>query len=335
MDEPSIPKYPKLRYPGDESVFWSELFAEDTDVVVMEKLDGANSRFRWTGDEWLFGSRNVLFHEDGDPLSLEECNEQFRHAIEYVRTLANTDVDYDLARYSFYGEAMHTHSIDYDAWDGRHPDIDGSIPNVIVFDVYDHDEGAFVDRDALVELTLDQGFRTPSYWTGSAAGIESRVQDDPEELIPESEFRDPDPEADTEFDQRGLAEGVVLRNVQTGEKAKLVHQSFKETNAMAFESPSQAQTEAGRFVATYVTDARIEKQVHKLIDEGDYDGVAMDMMSELPRRVLTDVMAEEGWELLTNDVELTEDVKGEIRSKSSKQCVRTLKELLQTGGIRS
>jgi hypothetical protein len=327
-----IPKYPKLRYPGDAEVEWDSLFDDSGYVCVTEKLDGANLRLRWTGDEWLFGSRNVLFHDHGDPLPVDECNEQFRHAIRYVRQEASTDLDHpdlgDLDRYSLYGESMHKHSLDYDAWDGKHPDIESDVPNVVLFDAYDHENDEWLDFETVVGLSFNLELCVPNFRRVDASDVEHQVREDGEQMIPTSEFCYPDPASDDEFDQVGLAEGVVLRNTATGEKAKLVHPEFKEKNAIAFDDPAKAQTEAGTFVATYVAEPRIEKQVHKLVDEDDYDEPCMEMMQDLPRRVLTDVMAEEGWDILNNEIELTEDVKDAIRSRASKKCVRTLKSML-------
>jgi len=68
------------------------------------------------------------------------------------------------------------------------------------------------------------------------------------------------------------------------------------------------------------------------VDEGEYDRLQMPMMEDLPRRVLSDVMAEHGWELLTSDsIEVTwdDDFKSEVRSKASRRCSRVLKTEVQ------
>ena len=83
----------------------------------------------------------------------------------------------------------------------------------------------------------------------------------------------------------------------------------------------------------FVTEARIMKEAHKLVDEGEYDSLRMEMMEDLPRRVLQDIMEEEGWNLLRDEhnfkCEFDEHFKSSVRSKASRMCARTLKEELQ------
>jgi hypothetical protein len=56
----------------------------------------------------------------------------------------------------------------------------------------------------------------------------------------------------------------------------------------------------------------------------------MEMMEDLPRRVIKDIFEEEGWNFICNqdnvEIEMDNDTKSEIRSKTSKKCARILKE---------
>lgn len=325
-------KYPKIRYPSHESV--DGIFSRG-EIVVLEKIDGANFRFTYheDTDSLLFGTRNVVFSEDGEPLPKEECNSQFHHVIEYLQDRVDTDVFRDInptdgEQLVWYGESMHKHSIDYDAWGGQEPDIDGPIPNYIGFDIWDPNKGEFVPHDMVKQLHELLGLCTVPIveWVNA----DDFSADDAE--IPESHFREPDPDAENEFDRRGLAEGVVVKNVDLDIRTKVLHDEFKEKNAVTFNDTSKAQTEAGRFVAKYVTDARVEKMIHKTVDETEY-GYEMTMMEALPRRVLEDIMVEEGWEIMTDDIELDEDIKYQIRKKTSSKCARILKQTLQTQGL--
>ena len=65
-------KYPKIKYPTHEKT--DGLLTEGDEIVIQEKVDGAN--FRYTVDEdgeITFGSRNCV-----------NPDEQFEHAEEYV-----------------------------------------------------------------------------------------------------------------------------------------------------------------------------------------------------------------------------------------------------------
>lgn len=325
-------KYPKIKYPSHEAT--DGLLAAG-EVRFIEKYDGGNFRFRYKDGGLLMGSRNVEFSKQGDPLPYEEVNKAFRHVHRYLYN----EVDFDaLERHHeayedglvFFGEAMHTHSIDYDAWDGQEPDIESDVPNFVGFDVFDRASGEFLDWDTCVDIYGDIGLRTAQVY--QTVPVEDLTLSDLDEYeIPQSEFREPDPDTDTRFDRKGLAEGVVLRNDDTNVRAKIVHPEFKEKNAIAFEDKSKARTEAGKFIAQYVTTGRIRKHAHKIVDDPDteYDDLEMSMMELLPRRVLTDIMEEEGWEILGNDIELTEDSKYEIRSKASKKCARILRKMCE------
>jgi len=301
-------KFPKLRYPNHP----------DTDglkageVVVTEKLDGANFRFTWNDDhDLVVGTRNHEYDEDDENLP-----KAFRHAVEYIKE----EVQYKplFRRYTFFGEAMHLHSLEYEDVEYNvpskgSPHFGKGYPSVVLFDAYDNRDEKWLTWDSFKHLADLADLQTTQV-------IE---KGDPDELsfdVPEQSMFG------------GPPEGVVARRYDGTIRAKKVTDEFKETNATSFNDASKAQTEAGEFVATYITDARIEKMAHKLVDEGEYDRLEMAMMEDLPRRVLTDAMAENGWDLLTSgsiEVEWDDDFKGEVRSKASKKCARILKTLVQ------
>jgi hypothetical protein len=329
-DQLTLRKYPSLNYPSHEQC---EDLLSHGEIVFIEKLDGANFRFRLLDDETLLcGSRNVLFKENGSAAPLERVNENFRHTIRYLYKT----IDFEALRrvadqngtLSFHGESMHKHSIDYDAWEGQQPAIDGPMSNFVLFDIWSESEERWLSWDEVLDVSARIGLQTPKEIGRKPA---SEV-DESDQEIRRSEFREPDPDAETEFDRKGLAEGIVVRNDDLGIKAKLVHEEFKEVNAISFNDASKAHSESGRFVATYCTDARIRKIAYKLVDdpESDYTQLEMPMMEDLPKAVLQDLMEENAWEILNNDMELAADVKGQIRSKASKKCVRVLKNELNT-----
>lgn len=312
-------KFPKLRYPNDS----------ETDgvlsgmVAVTEKLDGANFRFSWDTDEdcLVVGTRNHEYRADDENLPTA-----FEHAVTYVQRELDTDpawrATFETGRWTFYGEAMHVHSLDYDDIDWQQPPkgsahvpLDSSIPNVVLFDA--RKDGEWVDWDEFKEAVE----------TGPFEHSRIIAEDNGERLQDRGDLDIPD-----ESMFGGQPEGIVVRRFDGAVRAKKVSEDFREKNAISFESPSKAQTDAGQFVAAFVTESRIEKMAHKLVDRGEYDQLEMPMMEDLPREVLKDVMGEEAWNLLTSggfEGVWDDDFKGEVRSKTSKKCARTLKALCQ------
>lgn len=325
-------KYPKIRPLGHEDT--DGILSMGT-VVILEKIDGAN--FRWKLHEngnLLFGSRKTLFKEHGEPAPFDRINKSFRPAVQEVKDTVDIDVLRDILTDTgslwFFGESLHKHTLNYDAWNGRHPDIESEIPNYLGFDVYAEEDSRFLSHSEVVDIHEKLNLSTvPLINRGDASEftVESIT-------VPESKYRTPDPDADNEFDKKGLAEGVVIKNTDLDLRAKLVADKFEETHdtwtANTPKEVSEARRIANIFTNQYATDARIQKIANKLVDEGKYDQLEMGMMQDLPRRVAEDIFAEHGWELLNND-ELTLDKlsKEEIRSKLSKKCSRVLTQAIQ------
>ncbi|AGF91237.1 hypothetical protein HAPG_00051 [Halorubrum phage GNf2] len=306
-------KFPKIRYPSDPETDG----LHNGEVVVTEKLDGANFRFCWDRDNGLrVGSRNHTYDADD-----ENTPKAFRHAVEYVEQqidAAPPDKVSVIEGVTFYGEALHLHSLQYDGIDyynpskgSPHPPLDSDTPNVVLFDA--RRDGEWLGWDEFAELVSLTPFTT----------TEVLERGNPDELS----FAVPD-----ESIFGGQPEGIVARRVDGTVRAKKVTDDFKEKNGQAFNNPTEAQSDAGSFVAAYITDERVLNIAHKLVDEGEYEAMKMDMMADLPREVLKDAMAENGWELLTSggfEGQWHDDFKGEVRSKASKKCARVLKTELQ------
>lgn len=304
-------KFPKIKYPNDDET--DGLMAGE--VVVTEKIDGANFRFTWEDEELHIGTRNHTY-----PAADENVPKAFEHAVEYIEQVAE---GWDMGRgwsedVVFYGEAMHLHSLEYDDIDYHSPNkgsphvpLDSDVPNVVLFDVMI--DGEWADWDEFIDIVETSPFEH----------TEILERGDPDDLT----FDVPD-----ESTFGGPPEGIVARRTDGSVRAKKVTDEFKERNSVSFNDPTKAQSDAAEFVAAYVTEPRIEKMAHKLVDEGEYDQIQMQMMEDLPRRVLTDVMAEEGWNLLTSgsiEAEWDDEFKGEVRSKASKKCARVCKTLCQ------
>jgi len=301
-------RYPSLNYPAEVD----GLGAGDT-VYVQEKLDGANFRFmlrdhldeEYEPDRKLvFGSRNVVWkHEVDVANAFSDHTETGEGALEYIRDTINVGMmrmfDSENDGIVVYGEAMHPHTLEYQ-WT--------EVPRVVIYDMWKMGEQTFVHPYALKAKCRSLGLAWSPYVDEVPTDHYGEVS------VPQSAYRD------------GKAEGVVLKNPSTGARAKIVTDEFKEKHDGPSPSLSNV-TDTDVVVDTYVTSARIEKQAHKLVDEGQWDELQMEMMADLPEAVVRDAMDEEaGSIVMENNYEI--DTR-ELRSKASTKCARVLRGLLQ------
>lgn len=299
-------KYPKIRYPSDV-----DDLLEDGTINVVEKLDGGNFRFKYEDGVMYYGTRNHIYTD------IDDVPKMFKPVVKYIEETIDWEVLTEkMPGVWHYGEAMVPHTLSYDR---------ENTPLFIGFDVYVPNSDYWLRYRAAKDVFDQLGFEMAPL-VGS--------YDEPRELpstieVPVSEYRVPDPDKEREIDQLGLAEGVVIRNEASGARSKVVHPEFKERNAEVFGDSQEPMTDAQKFVREYVTKARIRKHAHKLIEQGHYDNMKMEMMERLPRRVLTDVMEEHAWEIFMSDYDLDSDARGSIRSETSQKCARVLKELCQ------
>lgn len=285
---------------------------EEGDIVVQEKLDGANFRFTRQGDDIIFGSKNAEFiDEEGKPLPVEECNHQFQHAVEYV--LDKVDAD-DLPRDCpvYFGEAMHKHTMSYD-WE--------SIPDFIGFNIYWEDDDRFAYPELAVGMFRDIGLASVPVSEKLTADefYENYVTSegiDREALIPEKEYGE------------GRAEGVVLVNHHEGEhnQVKIHSKEFREKEKTPNTPSKDNPTDTDKLVDTYCTEMRIKKTAHKFLDEGEWDDLQMEMMADLAPRVIDDIWEEEHTNIAYKN--WTIDM-ADVRSKVSSRCASTLKDMME------
>lgn len=309
-------KFPKIRYPSDPETDG----LHNGEVVVTEKLDGANFRFTWD-DGLVVGTRNHTYDVDDENLP-----KAFGHTVEYLQKQLESAsqqflTSFKSGRWTFYGEAMHFHSLDYDDIDWHtphkgspHVPIESDLPNVVLFDIWDNEKEQWESWDHVLNIISQSPFEP-------TVVLERGDPDNLSFEVPEQSMFG------------GSPEGIVARRVDGTVRAKKVTDDFKEKNGVVFEDPSKAQSDAGSFVAAYVTEERILNVAHSLVDEGLYEQFKMEMMEDLPRETLKDTMAENGWELVTSggfEGQWDDDFKAEVRSKTSKKCARVLKTELQS-----
>jgi len=272
--------YHKIKRLGDEEN--KEIFTNPEDeIIIQEKIDGGNFRFAILNGKLIFGSRTQqLTNDEGEDTNL---NKNFKRCVEFVREkLTNCPHAFDL-NLIFFGECCVKHTISYD-WD--------KIPPFLGFDIYDIKEERYLDYRECYELYTSFGLPMVPLVGIKKAG---EIKDVTDKMVPISMYS-------LESAKDRKAEGVVYKNYTKQIFAKYVRDAFKERNAEAFGgSPKYNKTGEDNnadFVFKYCTNARIEKNIFKLIDGGEE--LHMKLMAKLPKVVYEDIIQEEWREILTN-----------------------------------
>lgn len=253
-------KYTKIKAYGDEENKDLLLFPED-DIVIEEKLDGANFRFIVKDGVLYFGTHT----NDITP----ESEKDWLRCMNFIRSTIKLGEAREGLIY--YGECMKKHTMSYD-WT--------TIPPFLGFDIMEVATEKYLNNPWEQYELLGLPF-VPIKRITIASAIELPITDD---WVPTSKY------------SLLQAEGIVLKNYKRQIFAKYVRQEFKEKNAEEFgKNKKHAANDNDYFVSCYYTNARIQKQVFKLIDEGKPLGV--ELMHLLPRRVYNDIWEEEWPEL--------------------------------------
>ena len=268
-------KYTKIKLLGDEEN--KDIFKDGEDeIVIQEKIDGANFRFYITKNgQIIFGSRTQqLTSNEGEDTNVEK---NFRRCVEFIRNKWEgvRDIAPNLSHLIFYGECITKHTMNYD-WE--------NIPSYLGFDIYDMRTGKYLDYKD-VEMIFCKNLKidiVPLIKICKAKDI-TKIED---KLIPISKYA-----SQTLEDKQ--AEGIVYKNYSKQIMAKYVREKFKEKNKDVFGGGKKwAKTDDEYFCAVYCTNARIDKCIFKLIDEGKK--LDMTMMGDLLNFVYKDIW-EENW----------------------------------------
>ena len=297
-------KYHKIKILGDEDnegIFHNL----DDDIIIEEKIDGGNFRFMFKGTELILGSHTRELDDDNP-----NCK-TFRRCMEFVNEQIFSNIDItELKNYEgliFYGECCIKHTMDYD-WE--------KIPPYLGFDVKNMDTGKYLDYDMKLKLFQELGLPTvPLIKSCKAKDIVAMTDDN----VPISVYASPSA-TDTQ------AEGVVMKNYKEQKFAKFVREKFKETNRAVFGMSKKSARQEGDselLIATYCTNARLDKIIFKLIDEG-YK-LEMPLMHILPKRVMEDIYEENWKEICWSNWSINFKT---LRQKIPKRCMAVLKQMI-------
>lgn len=289
-------KYHKIKIIGDAENKDIVLDPED-DIVIQEKIDGANFRFMYVRGRFVFGSRTQGL--DG----CTEDNKSWGRCIGYIKRLFKKRNG--LAKYIFYGECCIRHSTPYDYT---------TMPPYLGFDVFDLDKQKYLNWKDAKKMFESLGlYFVPVKKEVKAKNLQSYTDKD----VPKSEYYD------------GQAEGVVFKNYDKQIFAKYVTQKHKEECTKVFGgSKKWATNDTDKFVAIYCTNPRIDKKIFELMHEGFE--LEMPLMKHLPTRVFEDIREEHYKDIMSRNYKI--DV-GQFRKAIAKRCLSVLKQTIVNSGL--
>lgn len=257
-------KYPKIKYLGSAET--KGIFDKSSDeVVVQEKIDGANFRFMVKDGDLTFGSRNV-------PQVENKNYDQFADTIEYLEeNIDKSKMDRDLV---YIGEATQKHTLEYN-WE--------EIPQLLGFDVLHRDSGLPLNWELAKEKFNKVGLAfVPILWRGKVKEWEEK---DIKDFLEGSKYR------------KGKPEGIVIKNYERLNNfdrplfAKVKIEEFREKAKAKFGDNKAKRTNTAYVVEKYLTESRIRKIILKMIKEEGKE-LARPLMEDLIYRVAEDILDE-------------------------------------------
>jgi ATP-dependent RNA circularization protein (DNA/RNA ligase family) len=298
-------KYPKIKRIGDEEN--KDIFTNPEDeIIVQEKVDGANFRILIHEGKLIFGSRTQQITSDsGEDTDLQK---NFIRCVNFIR---DTLKDIDLSIFNnliIYGECMVRHTISYD-WD--------RVPPFLGFDIYNLETNEYCGYDDCVQMfDMLRLPMVPLVGTCRAKDIKE-INDD---MVPISKY------------SLHSAEGLVFKNYSKQLFAKYVRNEFKEKNHKVFGGGKKFATNDEEYlVSVYCPNARIDKAIFKLLDEGNT--LDMALMHKLPNFVYNDIW-EENWDEIKDLKQKTINF-GKLKGLVSKRCLEVLNQVLTNNALNS
>jgi len=297
-------KYPKIFALGHEEN--QDIFkADDDEIVIEEKCDGANTRWMIAPDDGriIWGSRGTELGYD-----TEVIDGNWKRCTEFIKSkVLENGVRKIRPGLIYFGECMVKHSVDYD-W--------AKIPPVLCFDIMDMETGKFLDYKEKCDEFNRLGLPiVPLYKITTAKEIKALKVDD--SFVPPKAYG------------VGRAEGVVFKCYSKQLFGKYVTNDFKEVNKAVFGGGKKyAKDETEWVVCKYCTNPRIDKCVFKLVDSGKK--LEMALMQELPKMVYDDIFEEAGKEIFES--KKTIDFQS-FKKQVGTRCIAVLKQLMVNNAL--
>lgn len=305
-------KYPKIKALGHEEnqMIFTDL---DDEIVVQEKMDGANFRFMLKDGKPIFGSRTQqLTSDEGEDSNVSK---NFKRCVDYVRDKISHAYENGVhslsGKYIFFGECMVKHSLSYD-WE--------EIPPFLGFDVYDIEQQKMLKFTEMAVMFSNLGLPlAPLVGIKKASDIS---KDNINALIPISKYP---PKSEPKM----LAEGVVFKNYTKQIYAKYVRPEFKEINAKTFGgTPKYEESDTGKICANYCTNARIEKAIFYFVDQDK--PLDMTLMRMIIGYTYKDIWEEE-WKSITKKYRNVDFV--QMRKIIAERCKAVLQQVITNNAL--
>lgn len=240
-------------------------------IIIQEKIDGANSSFQRDGN-----SRNILAFSRNTQLSEENT---LRGFYGWTQQLNAEDLTNG---YLYFGEWLVQHKVNY-----------GENANQFyLFDVYNTLTGKYesfsVVKKEAQRLNLNL---IPVFYEGEYQGFEHL-----QSFVGQSKLGG-------NLNGIETGEGIVVKNVNYQDRfgnqlfVKLVTDKFREVQKQKAPKDPQSPIEI-QFINNFLTAARVEKLLHKLVDENIIDesfgiGDMGTILKNLGNRVYDDMLKEE------------------------------------------
>lgn len=257
--------YPKIHRLGKEE---TDSILE-YEVIVQEKVDGANVSIFQLDGKLRCGTRTRMLPED-------ESFNGFQEAVQANLNLAmyfSRNPDHIL-----YGEWLVKHTITYP---------DEAYRKIYLFDIYDKASDTWLSQETVKQEAEFLGLEYPHIFT-----VGKLTEEEIQEFVGKSAIAP-------------AGEGVVLKAENFVNKygdhvyAKVVHQKFKESNAIVFGGNNKhSETYWEMYVVNkYCTVGRVQKIMQKLQAETE-KRLDKEHTSQLAGTCYHDLITEEAWEIV-------------------------------------
>lgn len=235
------------------------------EIVVMEKLDGANASFKLENGQLKCFSRNTELND----------HETLRGFYNWVQE--NVDPKRILTEYIYFGEWLVRHKLDYGENEKQ----------FYLFDIFDKRSEEYLPINVIKMEAERLGLNiAPIFYEGEFQSL-----DHINSFVGKSQLGE-------------IGEGVVVKNYNYKDKfgdqvfTKIVSDEFAEKAKTKKQKLPQQVNELDDFFDTYLTKARVEKILHKLVDEDiieeDFDVTDMGtILRNSGSRIIEDILEEE------------------------------------------
>jgi hypothetical protein len=275
------------------------VLSEGDNIVIQEKIDGANASFRRVGNELVAFSRNHQLSEENTLGGFHQ----------FVKEL-NIQIGEGLI---FFGEWTNPHKVKYPEHQKK----------FFLFDIYDVTQGKYLPWETVKRVGQSLGLNlVPVFYEGEYKGF-----DHLQSFVGKTELGGMLGDIST-------GEGIVVKNVDYTDRfgnqmyVKLVTDAFREVQKQkAPKDPKVEATQEQKFVDQTVTTARIEKFLHKFVDEGILDeqfGIE-DMgiiLKNMNTRIYEDIIKEE------SDLLPEQHDEKQLRKAISRTVANTVKKII-------